>query len=114
MVVWAWIQAFSEVVNSTVGSADAAAAAHYYPAGYWWSLIEPPAESEFPGTGPDGNGIAEGVDSQAAWLRRMKSGGCTACHQLGNQATREIPEALGTFESSIDALVVGVESSVPG
>ena len=30
------------------------AAAEYYPAGYWYSLIKVPAESEFPGTGPAG------------------------------------------------------------
>src|SRR5687768_6462148 len=33
------------------------AAAEYYPAGYWFSMIKVPAESEFPGTGPQGNGI---------------------------------------------------------
>ena len=82
---------------------DDAAAAHYYPAGYWYSLIEPPAESEFPGTGPEGNGISPGMENQAEWLRAMKSGGCWACHQLGNQATREIPEALGEFDSSVEA-----------
>ena len=38
--------------------------------------------------------------SQAEWLRQMKNGTCLACHQLGNKATREIPEALGTFSST--------------
>ena len=38
---------------------DAAAAAEYYPAGYWYSLLEIPEADEFPGTGPDGNGIAD-------------------------------------------------------
>ena len=28
-----------------------------YPASYWASLIEPPKKTEFPGTGPKGNGI---------------------------------------------------------
>lgn len=93
---------------------DAAAAAHYYPAGYWFSLIEPPAESEFPGTGPAGNGISPGVESQADWLRLMKSGGCMACHQLGNQATRTIPEALGTFESSVAAWGRRIQSGQAG
>ncbi len=93
---------------------DAAAAAHYYPAGYWFSLLEPPGVDEFPGTGPEGNGIAEGVQSQADWLRRTKSGGCWACHQLGNEATRTIPEALGTFDSSIDAWARRIESGQAG
>ena len=79
------------------------AAAEYYPAGYWYSLIQVPDKSEFPGTGPEGNGIAPTMKSQADWLRRMKSGGCTACHQLGNKATRELPASFDTFDSSVAA-----------
>ena len=56
-----------------------------------------PEKSEFPGTGPTGNGISPTMRTQAHWLRSLKSGGCTACHQLGNKATREIPAALGKF-----------------
>ena len=33
-------------------------------------------------------------------MRTFKSGGCTACHQLGTKGTREIPPALGTFPTS--------------
>ena len=75
------------------------AAAQYYPAGNWFSLLRIPEAGEFPGTGPQGNGINPNVKSQADWLRMIKSGGCTACHQLGNKATREIPKELGTFPS---------------
>ena len=57
---------------------DQHAAAQYYPAGYWFSLIEVPAKSEFPGTGPGGNGILPTMRSQAEWLRNLKSGGCMA------------------------------------
>ena len=39
------------------------AAAEYYPAGYWYSLIRVPAKSEFPGTGPRGNGISTRDDA---------------------------------------------------
>src|SRR5690606_27833425 len=35
--------------------------------------------------------------------RRLKSGGCTACHQLGTKGTREIPPALGEMTSSTAA-----------
>ncbi len=31
---------------------DPRAAAEYYPAGYWYSVLTVPAEGEFPGTGP--------------------------------------------------------------
>jgi hypothetical protein len=82
---------------------DPLAAAQYYPAGYWFSLIEVPAKSEFPGTGLGGNGILPTMRSQAEWLRNLKSGGCMACHQLGNKPTREVPAALGEFASMEEA-----------
>src|SRR6185436_13596964 len=61
---------------------SARAAAEYYPAGYWWSLVHVPAKSEFPGTGPSGNGISPNIKSQAEFLRQLESGGCWACHAL--------------------------------
>ena len=75
------------------------AAAQYYPGGYWFSLIQVPDKDEFPGTGPLGNDISRNIKSQADWIRRVKSGSCMACHQLGNKATREIPAELGKFDS---------------
>lgn len=86
-----------------VPAPDAKAAAFYYPAGYWLSLMQVPGPEEFPGTGPEGNGILPTVTSQAQYLRTIKSGACTACHQLGTQGTREIPEGLGVFPTSFDA-----------
>jgi hypothetical protein len=90
------------------------AAAHYYPAGYWLSLMKVPDKSEFPGTGDMGNGIAQGMQNQAMWLRSMKSGGCTACHQIGNRAMREIPKELGTFASTAAAWDRRVQSGQAG
>ena len=54
------------------------AAAQYYPAGYWLSMLRIPEAGEFPGTGPQGNGINPNVKSQAEWMRLIKSGSCTA------------------------------------
>ncbi len=99
---------------TAVVAPNARAAAQYYPAGYWFSLIQPPAKSEFPGTGPTGNGISPNIGSQAEWIRNLKSGGCWACHQLGNKATREIPKALGSFESTADAWERRVQSGQAG
>jgi hypothetical protein len=82
---------------------DARAAAQYYPSGYWLSLLRVPDKSEFPGTGPGGNGIAPAMTNQAQWIRQLKSGGCTACHGLGTRGTREIPKELGAFPNSIAA-----------
>jgi hypothetical protein len=90
------------------------AAAEYYPAGYWFSLIKVPDKSEFPGTGPSGNGISTGMRSQAEWLRNLKSGGCWACHQLGNKATRELPKGLPPSESSMAAWAHRIQAGQAG
>jgi hypothetical protein len=93
-----------KVLNLTAAVAPSArAAAEYYPAGYWFSLLRVPGKDEFPGSGPEGNGIAPNLKSQPEFLRILKSGNCMACHQLGNTATREFPERLGSFESSAAA-----------
>ncbi len=42
------------------------AAAQYYPAGYWLSMLRIPEGGEFPGTGPQGNGISPNMKSQAS------------------------------------------------
>jgi hypothetical protein len=93
---------------------NAKAAAEYYPAGYWFSLMQIPEKSEFPGTGPGGNGIAPNVRTQADWVRTIKSGGCMACHALGNKAIREIPAALGHFPNSVAAWDRRIQSGQAG
>ncbi|OLB08590.1 MAG: hypothetical protein AUH14_00930 [Candidatus Rokubacteria bacterium 13_2_20CM_69_15_1] len=82
---------------------SAAAAAEYYPAIYWYSMLKVPEKSEFPGTGPQGNGVPVTLKSQAQWLDVVKTNGCYTCHQLGNKATRTIPKELGHFDSSAQA-----------
>jgi hypothetical protein len=89
------------IVNLTaVVAPDPRAAAKYYPAAYWFSLLRVPDESQFPGTGPNGNGIPENMKSQGQWLHFLKTDSCWSCHQMGDQATREIPKSLGHFDSS--------------
>src|SRR5687768_6397838 len=90
------------------------AAAHYYPGGYWLSLMKIPDKSEFPGTGETGNGIATTMRSQAQWRRQLSSGGCTACHALGSLGMRHIPKELGTFPNSIAAWERRVHSGQAG
>jgi hypothetical protein len=104
-----------KVANLTaVVAPNPRAAAEYYPAGYWLSLLGVPAKNEFPGTGPSGNGIAPTIRSQAEWVRTIKSGGCTACHQLGTKGTREIPKELGTFPTSAAAWERRLQSGQAG
>src|SRR5262245_1075329 len=89
---------------------SAAAAAEYYPAIYWYAMLKVPEKSEFPGTGPDGNGMAPTLKSQAQWLDVVKTDGCYTCHQLGNKATRTIPKELGHFASSEEAWARRIQS----
>jgi len=90
------------------------AAAEYYPAGYWYSLIRVPEKSEFPGNAPGGNGISPNMKTQSDWIRAIKSGGCTACHQLGTKGTREMPKELGAFHSSMEAWDRRIQSGQAG
>ena len=93
-----------KIVNLTALVApNARAAAEYYPAIYWFSLLQVPAKNEFPGTGPKGNGIPETAKNQGQWLHLLKTDSCWACHQLGDKATREIPKSLGHFDSTTAA-----------
>jgi hypothetical protein len=68
---------------------SAQAAAQYYPADYWYSLINLPPKSAFPLKDAE-------VKSQAEFVTEMKRG-CNVCHQTGNKATRDLEPALGTF-----------------
>ena len=80
-----------------------AAAAQYYPAIYWYAMLHIPPKSDFPGTGPSGNGMATKMKSQQQWLDMVKTDGCVTCHQLGDAATRNIEKPLGHFDSSAAA-----------
>ena len=59
-----------------------------------------PDKSLFPGTGPEGNGMAVAFKSQEQWLNAVQLNGCGNCHQLGDKATREMPAALDVSKSS--------------
>jgi len=103
--------ALGKIVNLTaVLAPTAAAAAEYYPAIYWYALLKVPAGSEFPGTGPEGNGLPKDLKTQGQWLDVIKTDGCFTCHQLGNKATRTIPKQLGEFPSSAQAWARRIQS----
>ena len=64
---------------------DARSAAHVYPANDWLSLAAIPE-------GP--------LDTQQVV---STSKACMACHQIGDESTRRIPESLDTFDSHLEA-----------
>src|SRR5713101_1486843 len=59
------------------------AAAHYYPAIYWFSMLKIPDASQFGGK----SAIPEKV-TQQEWLTVLKNRACVGCHQLGQESTR--------------------------
>jgi hypothetical protein len=93
---------------------DAKTAAQLYPANYWYSLLKVPAKTEFPGTGPTGNGISTNLKAQGQWLHLIKTDSCESCHQLGNQYTRSIPPMFAKLDSPAQAWERRVQSGQAG
>jgi hypothetical protein len=98
-----------QVHITAVPAPDAAAAAHYYPAIYWYSMLDIPGTERF---GEDGD-MPAGL-TQRDWIGAMKNVGCIGCHQLGQLSTRTIPAALGTFDSSEAAWARRIRSGQSG
>ena len=63
-----------------------AAAAEYYPAIYWYSMLKIPDKSEFPGTGEEGNGMPEKLKSQGQWLSQRQDPRLHILSSTGQQA----------------------------
>jgi hypothetical protein len=106
-----------QTVNlKALAAPDKKAAAAYYPAQYWYSLMQMPPKGDFPGTGENGNGIMPAVRSQGEWIRNIvNTDGCTGCHQMGGLATRTIPESFkGGSEDSRAAWDQRIKSGQAG
>ena len=88
-----------------VPAPDAAAAARYYPAIYWYSMLKIPDASQF-----GGKSDIPATITQSDWLTVVKNRSCVGCHQLGQLSTRTIPAALGEFSSPEAAWIRRVQS----
>jgi hypothetical protein len=86
-----------------------AAAAQYYPAIYWYSMLGIPPASEF-----GGHTRIPKERTQVDWLKQVKNIGCIGCHQLGQASTRTIPASLGKFESGEQAWIRRIQSGQSG
>jgi hypothetical protein len=93
---------------------DKKTAARLYPANYWYSLLTVPEKSDFPGTGPSGNGINPAVKSQGQWIHLIKTDSCESCHQLGNAYTRTIPSMFKNLDSPAQAWARRIQSGQAG
>jgi len=94
-------------LTATIAPSEAAAA-QYYPAIYWYSMLKIPAKDEF------GKNPRIKAASQSAWLNQMKNNGCVGCHQLGQLSTRTIPAAFASVHPSSAAWVRRVSSGQSG
>jgi hypothetical protein len=94
---------------SAVAAPDERAAAQYYPAIYWYSMLEIPPASEFGGH----TRIPKGR-TQADWLKQMKNIGCIGCHQLGQLSTRTFPPALADIKSHEELWMRRLQSGQSG
>ncbi len=83
---------------TAVSAPSEAAAAHYYPAIYWYSMLKIPPADQF-----GGKSSIPARLTQMNWISSMKNNGCIGCHQLGQESTRTIPEVFGKFASSAEA-----------
>ena len=100
----------STVALTAVVAPTPKVAAQAYPADYCYSLMQIPSQSDFPMTIPNyagdddsqGGAAKAATLNQAEWMYNLKRG-CHACHQIGTKATREIPAALGHFDSGVQA-----------
>jgi cytochrome c553 len=101
----------SQLALTAVPAPNARAAAQYYPANYWYSLLRVPEKDAFPLTvtvpapanrgGNAGATATRTFQSQDEWVNALK--GCIVCHQMGDKATREIPGGLaGLYKTTTE------------
>ena len=83
---------------------DAATAAQVYPAAYWYSMLDLPTEEEVAD-------IPGGLNNYLMWTKNM---GCVGCHQMGQLATRTLPEGYGVEETSQEAWARRIASGQAG
>ena len=88
-----------QVLNHTaVPAPSERAAAHYYPAIHWYTMMKIPPARDFGGS----TDIPKGI-TQEIWRQRMGNVDCVGCHQLGQAATRTVPAQFGSFETGEEA-----------
>ncbi len=91
-----------------VPAPNEAAAAQYYPAIYWYSMMKIPEASIF------GSKDAPSNIKLTDYLNGMKNNGCVGCHQLGQLATRTIPKYHMEGRTFQEAWVRRIQSGQAG
>lgn len=83
---------------------DPAVAAKVYPAAYWFAMLDLPTAEELAD-------IPGGLNNYLSWTKNM---GCVGCHQIGNERTRTLPEALSSIEDHRQAWAQRITSGQAG
>jgi hypothetical protein len=84
--------------HTAVPAPSERAAAHYYPAIYWYTMMKIPPAADFGGSTDIPKNITQDI-----WRQRMGNVDCVGCHQLGQEATRTVPAQFGSFETGEEA-----------
>jgi hypothetical protein len=92
-----------------VAAPDERSAAQYYPAIYWYAMLQMPPASDFGGS----TAIPKEI-TRETWRQRMGNVDCIGCHQLGQESTRTIPSQFGEFNSGEEAWMRRVGSGHTG
>ena len=92
---------------------SAAAAARYYSAIYWYSMLKIPDAGQF-----GGKSAIPAKITQSDWINLMKNNGCVGCHQLGQLSTRTfprtVPHPLSKFSTAEEGWMRRVQSGQSG
>src|SRR5579871_4417787 len=112
-----WVRGYGLLDSSKVGAEpgrhldlqahaapNAAAAARIYPPAYWYALMHLPSDAE----------VAAIPGGLNGYLTYMKNIGCVGCHQMGDLATRTLPDGLGRYASSQAAWLRRLQSGQAG
>ncbi len=85
------------------------AAAQYYPAIYWYAMMNIPPEKDFGGS----TDIPKNI-TRETWRQRMGNVDCIGCHQLGQESTRTVPAQFGEFKTGAEAWMRRIQSGQTG
>lgn len=94
----------THVALRTSRAPSAAAAAALYPPAYWYALMRLPTAAE----------VSQIPGGMNAYLTFIKNDGCVGCHQMGDLATRTLPDGLGRYASSQAAWLRRIQSGQAG
>src|ERR1700730_18173429 len=94
---------------TAVPAPNEAAAAHYYPAIYWFTLLKIPPAKDFGGTTDIPKEITQDI-----WRHRTINVDCVVCEHVGEETTRPIPAAFGQFKTGEEAWMRRVSSGQTG